>query len=141
MSQTSTHPSEGEGEAPASAACHGKGSRFVAGVARPHRLQCRQWLRLAPNRMRGFFAAFAAAALCATSLAPAGAFLPGSAGFAGSNAKVQLRAARSSATNVPNFLRLPKLRTTSAGVASALQMAISDESMISTSGGAGGFFT
>jgi len=91
--------------------------------------------------MRGFFAAFAAAALCATSLAPAGAFLPGSAGFAGSNAKVQLRAARSSATNVPNFLRLPKLRTTSAGVASALQMAISDESMISTSGGAGGFFT
>lgn len=85
-------------------------------------------------------AAFSAAVLCASLAAPAAAFLPGSGAFVGANSKLSLRAARSTASHVPDFLRLPKLRT-GAGVASALQMAISDESMISTSGGAGGFFT
>jgi hypothetical protein len=86
-------------------------------------------------------ASLAAAAMCASCLlAPADAFLPGSGAFAGSGAKLSLRAARSStASYVPDFLRLPKLRR-GADIAGALQMAISDESMISTGGG-GGFFT
>jgi len=91
--------------------------------------------------MRVSVAAFAAAALCASFLAPTEAFLPSSGAFVGANAKLSLRAARSSATHVPDFLRLPKLRRGADGVANALQMAISDESMISTAGGAGGFFT
>jgi len=91
--------------------------------------------------MRVSVAAFAAAALCASFLAPTEAFLPSSGAFVGTNAKLSLRAARSSATHVPDFLRLPKLRRGADGVANALQMAISDESMISTAGGAGGFFT
>eukprot|EP00960_Hanusia_phi_P001600 46340-Hanusia_phi.AAC.2 len=49
---------------------------------------------------------------------------------------VQLRAAKSSAVSgVPSFLRLRNHAVRS------LQMAISDEARISTSGGAGGFFT
>jgi len=90
--------------------------------------------------MRTSVAAFAAAALCASLLAPAEAFLPAAGAFVGANAKHSLRAARSSVSHVPDFLRLPKLRS-GAGVANALQMAISDESMLSTSGGSGGFFT
>ncbi len=90
--------------------------------------------------MRVSVAAFSAAVLCASLLAPASAFVPSSGAFVGANSKLTLRAARSSASHVPDFLRLPKLRT-SAGVANALQMAISDESMISTSSGGGGFFT
>lgn len=85
-------------------------------------------------------AALAALALCAASLlAPAEAFLPGSGAFTGAGAKLNLRAARSStASHVPDFLRLPKLRR-GAEIAGALQMAISDEAQISTGGG--GFFT
>jgi len=90
--------------------------------------------------MRISVAAFAAAALCVSMLAPADAFLPGSGAFVGANAKVSLRAARSAGSHVPDFLRVPKLRT-SAGVTNALKMAISDESMLSTSSGGGGFFT
>jgi hypothetical protein len=91
--------------------------------------------------MRGCVAAFAAALLCASTFAPASAFLPGSGAFVGANAKLSLRAARGATSSVPDFLRLaPKLRS-GAGIAGALNMAISDESMISTSGGAGGFFT
>jgi len=90
--------------------------------------------------MRTSVAAFAAAALCASLLVPADAFLPGSGAFLGANAKVSLRAARSTVSHVPDFLRVPKLRT-SVGVTNALQMAISDESMLSTSSGGGGFFT
>jgi len=86
--------------------------------------------------MRISVAAFAAS-LCASLLAPSDAFLPGSGAFVGANAKVSLRAAGSSVSHVPDFLRVPKLRT-SAGVTNALQMAISDAS---TSSGAGGFFT
>ncbi|EKX39204.1 H subunit of Mg chelatase [Guillardia theta CCMP2712] len=49
---------------------------------------------------------------------------------------IQLRAAKSSAVSgVPNFLRLRN------NAVRSLQMAISDEARISTSGGAGGFFT
>ena len=83
-------------------------------------------------------AALAAVALSAVSLlAPAEAFLPGSGAFTG--AKLSLRAARSStASHVPDFLRLPKLRR-GAEIAGALKMAISDEAQISTGGG--GFFT
>ena len=91
--------------------------------------------------MKVSVAAFAACAvMCTCILTPTEAFLPGSSAFAGANAKLSLRAARGSVSHVPDFLRLPKLRT-SAHVANALRMAISDESMISTSGGAGGFFT
>ena len=52
--------------------------------------------------------------------------------FVGAHAKHSVRAARSSVSHVSDFLRLPTLRS-GAGVANAWQVAISDESMLSTS--------
>lgn len=75
----------------------------------------------------------AAVLACVLFQQEAAAFAPAAVG------KLSLRPASATAqAGVPNFLRLaPKLRA----VTTPLKMAISDEAQISTSGGAGGFFT